>query len=71
MKCVCEKSGVVRSGIRGILAGPPNKRGCRIVERCDACTRFSSDEVAGLWYAWAIGGTSRYDKQTRVIWCPK
>jgi hypothetical protein len=71
MKCVCEERGVVRSGIRGILAGPPNNYGCRIMEKCDACDRFPSDESAGLWYASAKGGASRYDKQARVIWCPK
>ncbi len=71
MKCVCEESGAVRSGIRGILAGPPNKYGSRIMEKCDACDRFPSDESAGLSYARAKGGASRYDKRTRVIWCPK
>ncbi len=71
MICVCEENGAVRSGIRGILAGPVNKHGCRIVEKCDACNRFSSDEAAGLWYARTKGGTSCYDKHTRVIWCPR
>ena len=71
MTCVCEESGVVRSGIRGILSGPPTKYGCRIMEKCDACNLYSSDEAAGLWYARANGGTSRYDKRTRVIWCPR
>jgi hypothetical protein len=71
MLCVCEQSGAVRSGVRGILAGPPNKQGYRVMEKCDACNRFSSDEAAGLWYALVKGGTSRYGKRTRVIWCPK
>ena len=71
MACVCEDVGTVSSGVKGILAGPSNKHGYRIVERCDACERFSSDEAAGLWYALVKGGTSRYGTQTRVIWCPK
>jgi hypothetical protein len=73
MMCVCEESGEVRSAVRGILAGPPNNRGNRVIERCDTCKRFSSDEAAGLWYARAKGGTSRYSygRQTRVLWCRK
>jgi len=69
--CVCEQDGTVCSGVRGILAGPPTKKGCRVVEKCDSCDTFSSDEAAGLWYAKLKGGASRYDKRTRVIWCPK
>ena len=71
MICVCQERGVVCSGIRGILAGSPNKQGSRIIEKCDACNRFLSDEAAGLWYATARGGASHYDKQTRVLWCPR
>jgi hypothetical protein len=70
MKCVCRAKGAVFSGVPGILAGPPDKQQRRVVERCDSCQRFASDESAGLSYAKLKGGGSRYDDHGRVIWCP-
>jgi hypothetical protein len=69
-RCECEKPGTINSGLRGIVAGPPDKLGRRYVERCDACERFCSDEVAGLEYARAMAGSCRYDERLRVIWTP-
>lgn len=69
-RCECEKPGIIRAGIRGILAYPPDALGRRHIERCDACERFFSDEAAGLEYARANGGGCKYDKQRRVRWTP-
>lgn len=68
--CECENPGMIISGVRGIVAGPPDKLGRRCVERCDACERFYSDEAAGLEYARAMGGGCRYDNRQRVLWTP-
>jgi hypothetical protein len=70
MRCDCQKLGVLCSGVAGILSGVPNRRGRRYIERCDACERFHSDEVAGLEYARIKGGGCRYDESRRVLWSP-
>lgn len=70
MRCECEKLGTVSSGVRGILAGPPDKHRRRCIERCDVCERFYSDEAAGLEYARIKGGGSSYDERRRVLWTP-
>jgi hypothetical protein len=69
MRCCCEEPGAIRSGLRGVLAGPSSNSGRRIVERCDTCRRFPSDEAAALWLARVRGGVARYDK-SRVVWSP-
>jgi hypothetical protein len=69
MRCCCEEAGALRSGVRGIVAGPADKSGRRIVERCDVCLRFPSDEAAGLWLVTVKGGVARYDK-SKVVWSP-
>lgn len=69
-RCECEKPGTVSSGLRGILAGPPDKQGRRFIERCDACERFYSDEGAGLEYARIKGGGSGYAGRQQVLWTP-
>ena len=71
MKCVCEERGTVFSGIPGILVGPRMRQGSRLVERCDACQRFSSDESAALLYATKKGGGARYDGKGRAVWWPR
>jgi len=68
--CVCQHAGTINSGVRGIVAGPPDKLRRRHVERCDACERFSSDEAAGLEYARLKGGGCSYEQRQRVIWTP-
>lgn len=68
--CKCQNPGTVHSGVRGILAGPPDQTGSRYIERCDICERFCSDEAAGLEYANLKGGGSRFDKSQRVLWTP-
>src|SRR5712691_6354794 len=69
--CECEKPGTINAGVRGVVAGPPDKLGRRRVERCDACERFYSDEAAGLEYARLKGGGCRYDRQQRIFWTPE
>lgn len=71
MRCECEEPGAVYSGLKGILAGPPDKTGRRYIERCDACERFHSDDAAGLEYARAKGGGCRYGERRRVRWSPE
>jgi len=75
MKCCCEDVGVVRSGIRGILACPLNERSQRrVIEKCDACERFASDEAAAIYFATLRGGAVRYSRfrnQLRIIWSPR
>jgi len=75
MKCCCEDNGTVRSGIKGILVGPlSSTRRSQIIERCDACERFDSDEAAAIHYAMARGGTVHYSKcrnRLRVLWSPR
>ena len=70
MKCECEMPGAIYSGVRGILAGVPNKGGRRYIERCDTCQRFDCDDAAGLEYARVSGGGCKYDERQRVIWIP-
>jgi hypothetical protein len=70
MRCDCERPGVTYSGVRGILAGPPNHLGQRFVERCDACERFASDERAALEYARLKGGGCQYDRRRCMLWTP-
>lgn len=70
-RCECEKPGVVRSGVPGIIAGVADCQGRRYVERCDLCMRFESDDAAGLEYARIIGGGCRYDEQQRTLWSPE
>lgn len=70
MLCECQKPGVVRSGVRGVIHGPPDKLGRRYIERCDTCERFPSDEAAGLEYAKLTGGSCRYDDHQRLLWSP-
>lgn len=69
MGCCCEqKYAAVYSGISGIIMGPPNQHAPRVIERCDACGRFPSDEAAAVYYVTVMGGTVRYDEQLRVTW---
>ena len=70
-KCACQEPGEIRSAIPGILTGPPSRDGSRVVERCDLCERFQSDDSAGIMYATLVGGQVSYDKQLRVIWKPR
>lgn len=73
--CCCEDIGKVRSGINGIIVGPLINTGrSQVIERCDACERFDSDEAAAIHYATARGGTVRYSKcrnRLRVLWSPR
>jgi hypothetical protein len=75
VKCCCEDAGTVRSGIRGILVCPLGERSqSRVVERCDACARFDSDEAAAIYFATAKGGAAKYcklRKQLRIVWSPR
>jgi hypothetical protein len=71
MRCSCENQGAVRSGIRGVLAYPSDRLVPKIIERCDTCERFHSDEAAGLYYVTIRGGVARYDRRSRVIWSPR
>ena len=74
MKCCCEDEGTIRSGIRGILAGPPDAAGRRVMERCDTCERFDSDEAAAIYFATKRGGAVRYSGngiRLRVLWLPR
>ena len=72
MKCCCEDTGTVRSGIKGILIGPLSNTGRKyVIERCDTCERFDSDEAAAIHYATTRGGTVRYSRcgnRPRIIW---
>ncbi len=69
-RCVCLEPGVLKSGIRGALAWPPYDNGVRHIERCDACERFPSDEVACKAYARVHGGWCGYDFSLKVVWVP-
>jgi len=71
MRCCCEDQGAVRTGIKGILAYPSDRLLPKVIERCDACERFHSDEAAALHYVTIRGGVARYDKRSRVIWLPR
>lgn len=75
MKCCCEDAGTVRSGINGILGCPTSKaESGLVIERCDACERFDSDEAAAIHYATARGGVVRYSRcgnRLRIIWSPR
>jgi hypothetical protein len=70
VRCECQKPGTVYSGVKGILAGPPDKAGRRCIERCDACERFHCDGAAGLEYARIKGGGCRNDERERILWTP-
>lgn len=70
IRCECQNAGTIKSGVRGIVAGPPDKVGRRYIERCDTCARYYSDENAGLEYARLRGGGCRYDQSGRVLWSP-
>ena len=70
-RCECEKPGVVRSGVPGIIAGVPDKYGRRYVERCDLCLRFESDGAAGFEYGRIMGGGSAYDHEQQTRWSPE
>lgn len=74
MKCCCEEVGTVRSGVRGILACPLNERAkSRVIERCDACERFDSDEAAAIFFTTLRSGSLRYSKlrnRVRILWLP-
>lgn len=71
MKCSCQQKGATRSGMAGVIAGPPGKLGRRVIERCDSCERFSTDEAAALRYVTSKGGVAYYDAACRVIWRPR
>jgi hypothetical protein len=75
VKCCCEDAGTVRSGIKGILVCPLSDTGrTHVIERCDACERFNSDEVAAVHYATEKGGMVRYSifvNRLRIIWSPR
>jgi hypothetical protein len=75
MKCCCEDKGTLRSGVKGILACPVSMNALsHVIERCDACKRFDSDENAAVYYATARGGRVRYSKcgnRMRIIWSPR
>ena len=68
--CVCVHPGFFKSGLRGVLAGPPRENGVRLIERCDTCERFQSDEHACLVYARVHGGWCGYNSDLKVIWIP-
>ena len=68
--CVCLDPGAFRSGLLGILAGPPRQKGARYVERCDACEVFDSDEAACREYARVHGGRCSHDSDLKVVWSP-
>ena len=68
-KCVCQDTGDIHSGIPGILISLADAAGNRVVERCDACQRYYSDESACMAYSTLIGGRALYDKKGRAMWC--
>jgi hypothetical protein len=70
-RCECEKPGAVRSGVLGIIAGGPDEKGRRYVERCDLCLRFKTDNDGGSEYARIMGGSSGLDAEGRAVWSPK
>jgi hypothetical protein len=70
-RCECEKPGTVRSGVPGIIAGGPDKKGRRYVERCDLCLRFKTDDDAVSEFARIMGGRCGYDEERRAVWSPK
>jgi hypothetical protein len=71
MRCDCERRGHSRSRVRGILAFPADRHGALVIERCDACERFYSDEAASIYYSTRKGGTLRYGPHARsIIWKP-
>lgn len=69
-RCVCLDRGLVNSGLRGVLAGPI-RGGARIIERCDACETYPSDETAALAYSSVFSGSCRYSADLRVLWFPE
>ena len=69
--CVCLERGAFRSGLRGILAGPPGEDGTRYVERCDTCEVFGSDEAACREYVRVHGGLCCFDSDLKVFWLPR
>jgi hypothetical protein len=72
MGCDCERKGVVRSGIKGILVGPADNQGALVIERCDACERFHCDEAAAIYYSTKRGGALRYGSGAkRILWTPR
>ena len=69
--CGCEKPGPFNCDLPGILAGRPQKKGYRYIERCDMCERYPNDEAACEAYVGIMGGRPCYDRQRKVIWVPK
>lgn len=69
--CVCTEAGVFNSGIAGILLGLARVDGSRLIERCDSCERFNSDDAACIAFARAHGGTCRFGTDLRVVWAPE
>ena len=65
--CACQRPGPYYSGLPGILVGALRRRRFRIVERCDTCERFVSDEEAGEVYAAANSGSVRCNCRGRII----
>jgi len=66
--CGCEELGVFNSGVRGILAGKPYRKGRGYIERCDMCCRFESDEAACNEYARQRGGKCSRNRYGKVVW---
>lgn len=58
MRCECQKAGTVYSGVKGILAGPPDKMSRRYIERCDTCVRISQLAIFSLALVLAVGAWS-------------
>ena len=69
--CGCEEPGPFNCGLLGILAGLPQKKGHRYIERCDMCERYYSDESACRVYAGIMDGRCSHDRQGKVIWIPR
>lgn len=70
-RCVCLDPAAIRSGLPGVLAGLPDKKGARHIERCDACQVYDSDEAACRAYARAHKGLCCFDSELRVYWIPR
>jgi hypothetical protein len=65
-KCgACEYPGYWTCGVRGVLAHVEGGKVVGTVERCDACERFASDEIAEryLRQALAAGAAKESEKK--------
>lgn len=70
-KCVCQDPSPFNWVLPGILVGRPQNNGHRYIERCDACERFLSDEVACEIYVRLTGGRVGHDRYGKTVFIPK